>query len=90
MSVIDYQLLPAKPKYYSQRKRQHMLDQTTWQENPLKNQWVYKDYRCYYIIITEHVKGTFTATCSGAIVGKYDTLDEAQSECFKFCDNMLK
>jgi hypothetical protein len=90
MSVIEYQLLPVKPKYHSQRKRQHMIDQSTWQENPLKNQWVYKDYRCYYIIITEHVKGTFTATCSGAIVGKYDTLDEAQSECFKFCDNILK
>ena len=90
MSVIDYQLLPVKPKYCSSRKRQRMLDETTWRENPLKNQWVYKDYRCYYIIITEHIKGTFTATCSGAVVGKYETLHAAQSACFKFCDNILK
>jgi hypothetical protein len=72
------------------RKRQRMLDETTWRENPLKNQWVYKDYKCYYIVITEHIKGTFTATCSGAIVGKYKTLDEAKSESLKFCDNILK
>jgi len=90
MSVIEYQLLPAKPKHHSARKRQRMLDETTWRENPLKNQWVYKDYRCYYIIITEHIKGAFTATCSGAMVGIYKTLDEAKSECFKFCDNILK
>ena len=90
MSVIEYQLQPAKPKYYSRKKRQRMIDETTWRENPLKNQWVYKDYKCYYIVITEHIKGTFTATCSGAIVGKYKTLDEAKSECLKFCDNILK
>lgn len=90
MSVIEYQLQPVKPKYYSMRKRQRMLDASTWQENPLQNQWVYKDYRCYYIIITEHIKGTFTATCSGAMVGKYNALDKAKSECFKFCDNILK
>ena len=90
MSVIDYQLLPVKPKYHSKRKLQRLLDETTWQENHLKNQWRYKDYKCYYIVITEHIKGLFTATCSGAIVGKYKTLEEAKSECFKFCDNILK
>lgn len=90
MSVIDYQLLPVKPKYHSKRKLQRLLDETTWQENRLKNQWIYKDYRCYYIIITEHIEGIFTATCSGAMVGKYKTLDEAKSECFKFCNNILK
>jgi len=90
MSVVEYQLRPVKPKYYSMRKRKRMLDETTWRENHLKNQWIYKDYKCYYIVITEHVKGTFTATCSGAMVGKYKTLDEAKSECFKFCDNILK
>ena len=90
MSIVEYQLRPVKPKRYSSRKRQRMLDETTWRENPLKNQWIYKDYRCYYIIITEHIKGVFTATCSGAIAGKYKTLDEAKSACFKFCDNILK
>jgi hypothetical protein len=90
MSVIDYQLLPVKPKYYSKRKLQRLLDETTWQENHLKNQWRFKDYKCYYIVITEHIKGVFTATCSGAMVGQYKTLDEAKSECFKFCDNILK
>jgi hypothetical protein len=90
MSVIEYQLVPTKPKYYSRKKRQRMLDETTWRENPRKNQWVYKDYKCYYIVITEHIKGIFTATCSGAMVGKYKTLDEAKSESLKFCDNILK
>lgn len=88
MSIVEYQLRPVKSKYYSKRKRQQMLNQVTWLENHLKNQWIYKDYKCYYIVITEHVKGTFTATCSGAMVGKYKTLDEAKSECFNFCDKM--
>ena len=90
MSVIKYQLQPVKPKYYSRKKRQRMLDETTWRENPLKNQWVYKDYKCYYIVITEHVKGIFTATCSGAMVGKFSTLEQAKIESLKFCDNILK
>jgi len=90
MSIVEYQLLPVEPKYYSKRKRQQMLNQTTWLENHLKNQWIYKDYKCYYIVITEHTKGLFTATCSGAIVGKYLTLSEAKMESFKFCDNILK
>jgi len=90
MSVVEYQLQPVKPKFYSRKKRQRMLDETTWRENPLKNQWVYKDYKCYYIVITEHTKGCFTATCSGAMVGKFNTLSEAKSECLKFCDNILK
>ena len=90
MSVVEYQLQPVKPKYYSMRKRQRLLDETTWRENHLKNQWIYKDYKCYYIVITEHIKGVFTATCSGAMVGKFKTLYEAKSESFKFCDNILK
>ena len=90
MSVIEYQLQPVKPKYYSRKKRQRMLDETTWRDNPRKNQWVYKDYKCYYIVITEHTKGCFTATCSCAMVGKFDNLSEAKSECLKFCDNILK
>ena len=79
MSVVEYQLQPVKPKFYSRKKRQRMLDETTWRENPLKNQWVYKDY-----------KVCFTATCSCAMVGKFNTLSEAKSECLKFCDNILK
>ena len=90
MSIVEYQLRPVKPKYYSKRKLQQMFNQSTWLENHLKNQWIYKDYKCYYIIITEHIKGVFTATCSGAMAGKYKTLDEAKSACFKFCDNILK
>ena len=88
MSDVEYQLQPVKPKYYTRRKRQRMLDETTWRENLLKNQSIYKDYKCYYIVITEHTKGCFTATCSGALVGKFNTLSEAKSECLKFCDDM--
>jgi len=88
MSDVEYRLQTVKPKHYSRRKRQRMLDETTWRENPLKNQWVYKDYKCYYIVITEHTKGCFTATCSGAMVGKFTTLSEAKSECLKFCDDI--
>jgi len=89
MTTVEYQL-KLKPKYYSKRKRQQLLDQTTWRENHLKNQWIYKDYKCYYVVITEHNKGIFTTTCSGALVGNFLTLNEAKMESFKFCDNILK
>jgi hypothetical protein len=93
--TVEYQLnfdkFGNKRKYRLPKKRvAKIVDCSTWLENHLQNQWIYKDYKCYYIVITEHTKGLFTATCSGAMVGKYLTLSEAKMESLKFCDNILK
>jgi len=91
MSVIEYQLQPVKPRYYSRRKRQRMLDETTWRENVLKNQWIFRDYHSYYIVITEYKKKEFTATCSGARVENiFHTLDAAKQGAFEFCNKLLQ
>jgi hypothetical protein len=92
MSVIEYALKPAKqPKYLSRRKLQRLRDQTTWIESRTKNQWLFRDYHCYYIVIAEYKKNEFTVTCSGARVENiFKTLDEAKQGAFEFCNKLLQ
>lgn len=90
---IDYQLnydnVGQKRKYKLPKKRRYkIIDQSSWLENDLKNQWIYKDYKCYYIVISKFKDAEYSVSCSGAHAGKYKTLQQAQVAAFAFCDKI--
>jgi hypothetical protein len=88
---LNFNSLGQKRKYkLSKQKRFKIFDSNTWQENDLKNQWYFKDYNTFYIVISMYGKNKFRATCSGAIVGDYNTLEEAKVAALQFCDKILK
>ena len=94
--TLEYQLKYDKfgneRKYRLPTKRVNKLKEfNSWLENYLKNQWIYKDYRCYYIVISMYNKNEYSITCSGSKVDKvFNNLEEAKIESFKHCDKLLK
>lgn len=91
--ILEYKLnfnpIGQKRKYrLSKQKRLKITDSSSWIENDLKNQWYFKDYNCYYIVISMFEKGKYKVSCSGANAGEYNDLELAKKEAFKFCDNI--
>lgn len=96
MNEIDYQLnydkLGNKRKYrLSGKKRTKIIDNNTWQENTLNNQWIYKDYKSYYIVISMYKQANYRVSCSGYTLKKeYKSLDQAKMASFKFCNKLYR
>jgi len=94
MNEIEYQLnfdrFGNKRKYKLNKKRRlKVIDNHSWLDNDLKNQWIYKDYNCYYIVISKF-GSEYKVSCSGANAGSYSNLEEAKVEAFNFCDKIYK
>jgi hypothetical protein len=80
-----------KRKYkLSKQQRIKILDSNSWLQNDLGNQWYFKDYKTFYIVISMYSSSKFRVTCSGAIAGDFNSLDEAKVAAFKFCDKIIK
>ena len=94
--TIEYQLnfnkFGEKRKYkLPKKKRLKIIDNSSWIENDLKNQWYYKDYKCYYIVISMYNPHQYTVTCSGyKLETLFDNLEEAKLQSLKYCDKLLK
>jgi len=92
---IEYKLnfnnIGEKRKYrLSKKNRLKIFNTSSWIENDLKNQWIYKDYNCYYIVISMFGKEEYKVSCSGANGGTYKSLNDAQVAAISFCDKLLK
>jgi hypothetical protein len=93
-SDIEYQLeydkFGQKRKYKLNKKRRvKLIDNSTWVENDLKNQWYYKDYRSYYIVISMYKPSEYSATLSGYKMNtKFKDLEKAKVASLKFCDKI--
>lgn len=75
----------------TKKNRQKILSHCSWLENDLRNQWIFKDYKCYYIVISMYNKEEYTVTCSGyKLKKKYFNLDKAKLASFRFCDKIMK
>jgi len=93
--ILEYKLkynpLGQERKYkLSKKKRLKLEDTSTWIENDLKNQWYFKDYKCYYIVVSQFDKAKFKVSCSGANAGEFKDLETAKVEALKFCDKIYK
>jgi hypothetical protein len=94
--TIDYKLkfnkLGQLRKFSLAKKaRLKIIDNSSWIEAETKNQWYYKDYRSFYIVISMYKDKEYTITCSGyRMKRKYYNLKKAQIASFKFCDKILK
>lgn len=93
---IEYQLsfdtFGNKRKYKLNKKRRlRIIDTNSWIENDLKNQWIYKDYKCYYIVISMYKSGTYKVSISGYVhKTQYNNLEKAKLASFKLCDKILR
>ena len=92
--VLEYQLnynhIGEKRKYkLSNKKRLKVIDSSSWTENDLKNQWYFKDYKCFYIVISKFDTERFAVSCSGANAGEYKNLKTAKVAALAFCDKIL-
>jgi len=88
---LNYNPIGQKRKYkLSKKKRLKLEDNSTWVENDLKNQWYFKDYKSFYIVVSQFEKNKFKVSCSGANAGEYVDLESAKVEAFKFCDKIIK
>lgn len=93
--ILEYQLnfnpIGEKRKYkLPKKKRLKIIDNSSWVENDLNNQWLFKDYKSFYIVISKFKENEFKVSCSGACVGSFFNLATAKVEAFKFCDKILK
>jgi hypothetical protein len=92
MNVIEYQLnydkLGNQRKYkLNQKRRTKIIDNSSWIENDLKNQWIFRDYKSYYIVITMYKPSKYTVTLSGyKIKTIFNQLERAKSSSFRVCD----
>jgi hypothetical protein len=85
---LNYNHIGQKRKYkLSKQKRLKITDSCSWIENDLKNQWYFKDYNCFYIVISKFKEDKFKVSCSGANAGEYKSLEEAKKQSFIFCNN---
>ena len=94
-NTIEYQLnfnkLGEKRKYkLSKKNRLKVIDNCSWTVNELGNQWYFKDYKCFYIVVSKFDDCKFKVSCSGASAGEYLTLEEAKVAAFKFCDKIIQ
>ena len=94
--TIEYKLnfnkLGQPRKFLLNKKaRLKIIDNSSWVEADTKNQWYYKDYRSFYIVISMYKDREYTITCSGyKMKRKYYNLEEAQLASLRFCDKILK
>ena len=93
MNEIEYQLnfdrFGNKRKYKLNKKRLKIIDNSSWIENNLKNQWYFKDYKSFYIVISKFDIDKYKASCSGANAGEYKTLEAAKVAAISFCDKII-
>jgi len=86
---LNYNHIGEKRKYkLPKKKRLKIVDSSSWIENDLKNQWCFKDYKCYYIIISKFGENDFRVSCSGANAGTFSNLTSAQVAALQFCDKI--
>lgn len=89
---INYKLnfdgFGQKRKYkLNKKRRQKIIDTSSWLEADTINQWYYKDYNSFYIVISMYKEGEYSVTCSGHKLDKiFISLDQAKAESFKYCD----
>jgi len=79
----------GQPRKYklNKKRRLKLTDFSTWLESDTKNQWYFKDYNCFYIVISMFNEGEYTVSCSGYTLDlKYNNLDEAKQAAFNFCN----
>lgn len=95
-NTIEYQLeydkFGQKRKYkLNKQRRLKIVDNSSWLENDLKNQWYYKDYKSYYITISMYKPKEYTVTCSGyKIKTIFKDLERAKLASTKFCDKIYR
>jgi len=89
---LNYDKFGQKRKYSLTKKRKlRIIDSSTWIEADTKNQWYYKDYRSFYIVISMYKPVEYTITCSGYKLKRiYNDLDKAKIASLKFCDKIIK
>ena len=73
----------------SKKRRLKVIDSSSWTENDLKNQWYFKDYKSFYIVISKFKDNKFRVSCSGANVGDFKDLESAKVAAISFCDKIL-
>ena len=86
---LNYNHIGQKRKYKLAKKRRlKIIDNSSWVENELKNQWYFKDYKTFYIVISMFSSEKYRVSCSGANIGDFKTLEEAKISALKFCDKL--
>lgn len=96
MNEIEYQLnydrFGNKRKYkLSKKRRLKVIDNSSWIDNDLKNQWIYKDYKSFYIVISMYKPNIYSITLSGyKIKTNFKSLDRAKFASLKFCDKLSR
>ena len=94
--TIEYKLKFDKfgqPRKYAltKKRRLKLIDNSSWIEAETKNQWYYKDYNSFYIVISMYKDKEYTETCSGHKLDKsFDCLEEAKLASLKFCNKIIK
>jgi len=87
---LNYNPIGEKRKHrLSRKKRTKIIDSSSWVENDLKNQWYFKDYKSYYIVVSKFDNEKYKVSCSGANAGEYKNLEDAQVAAFDFCDKII-
>lgn len=95
-TTVEYQLkydkLGKERKYkLNKQRRLKIIDNSTWIEADTKNQWYYKDYRSFYIVVSMYKPNEYTVTCSGyKLNSKFNNLEKAKVASLKFCDKISK
>ncbi|NBP02053.1 MAG: hypothetical protein EBU90_18370 [Proteobacteria bacterium] len=92
--ILDYKLnynhIGEKRKYkLPKKKRLKIIDNSSWSENDLKNQWYFKDYKSFYIVISKFSDQQYKVSCSGASAGEYKDLDAAKVAAIDFCNKII-
>ena len=94
--TIEYKLnfnkLGQPRKFLLNKKaRLKIIDNSSWVEADTKNQWYYKDYKSFYIVISMYKEKEYSITCSGyKLNSKFNSLEKAKLASLKFCDKITK
>jgi len=94
--TIEYKLnfnkLGQPRKFLLNKKaRLKIIDNSSWVEADTKNQWYYKDYKSFYIVVSMFKSEEYTVSCSGySLKRKYKNLEKAKLASFRFCNKLLK
>jgi len=87
---LNYNPVGEKRKHKLSRKRRaKIIDNSSWTENELHNQWYFKDYKSFYIVVSMFGNEKYRVSCSGANAGEYKNLEDAQVAAFSFCDKII-
>lgn len=89
---LNFDTFGNKRKYkLNKQRRIKIIDTSSWIENDLHNQWIYKDYKCYYIVISMFKLNEYTVSISGyRHKTQYKDLEKAKLASFKLCDKILR